>query len=155
MVTLLPISEMISFDDLPKAGQKMVIFDDFLTESKQTINAITQYSIMARKKFCTCFYLLQSFFTSVDTKTIRKNLSYIILLKMTDKKNLNLIQQTLPHDIDPLKTKKIIANATKYKMNICIIDLEATDEDKIFRRNIHDYYDPNDLKLYNYNGLLN
>ena len=155
MVTLLPIGEMIKYDDLPKQGQKMVIFDDFLTESKDIVKNITQYSIMARKKFCTCFYLVQSFFTSIDTKTIRKNLSYIILLKMTDKKNLNLIQQTLPHDIDPKITKSIIGNATKFKMNICIIDLMATDEEKIFRRNFNEYYDPNDLQLYNYDGLHN
>ena len=110
---------------------------------------------MARKKFCTCFYLTQSFFSCPST--IRKNLSYIIFLKLSEKRDLALIQTTLPFNLEPKIIKQIIANATKFKMNICIIDLKTNDENKMFRRNISDFYNVGDDKiiLYNKNGLIN
>ena len=150
-ITLLPIDKMIKYDDIPSVGQKMVIFDDFITENKAILSNITQYSIMARKKSCTCFYLVQSFFACPIT--IRKNIAYIILLKMTDKKNLSMITSVLPISISINTVKTIIQNATKFKMNICIIDLKTSDETEVFRRNITDYYNPDNLILYQYDGL--
>lgn len=74
---------------------------------------------------------------------------------MTDKKNIKMIMKALPCEIDENIVKAIISNATKFKMNICIIDLKTCDEDKIFRRNIDEYYNVNNLELYNYDGLEN
>jgi len=148
-----PITEIIDYETLPKDGQKMVIFDDFICENKNLIKKIETYSTMARKKFCTCFYLVQNFFSCPTT--IRRNIAYIILLKMTDKKNLNMIMKVLPHDFNENMVNSIIKNATKFKMNICIIDLKTYDESLVFRRNIDEFYNPANLELYNYDGLEN
>ena len=79
---------------------------------------------------------------------------------MTDARNTNLITTWL--SIEKSVVKSIIANATKFKLNVCIIDIAAPIDLK-FRRNFSDYYlieddDGNllpDIQMYKLNGLLN
>ena len=82
---------------------------------------------------------------------------------MTDARNTNLITTTLGLPIEKNIVKSIIQNATKFKLNVCIIDIASGDINRTFRRNISDYYlienDDGDLlpdiQMYKLNGLLN
>ena len=83
---------------------------------------------------------------------------------MTDKRNLGLIISTLAIHIDPLTIKHIISNATKNKLNVCIIDVHGTDLNYKFRRNFSEYYDIvnnenneelSHIQLYKGNGMIN
>jgi len=88
----------------------------------------------------------------------------LVLLSLTNKRNKDLIISQLSIDIKKQTINKIIGNATKLKLNSCIIDLLSMDEpNKIFRRNFSEFYDIMDenneelpeIKLYTKNGIIN
>lgn len=161
-MTVESIDKVPRLKSIPKHGQSLIVFDDFITSSKEVLNILEEYSIMSRKQEFTCMYLTQSFFAC--PKKIRMNSKYLVLLSLTDKRNLDMITANLSVDIEPKTIKRIIANATKEKMNVCIINLQSIQEpNKIFRRNFHDFYqimDENNeeletIQLYQGSGLLN
>ena len=120
-------------------GQQLLIIDDFITQNKKVLNTIEEYAIRSRKKLFTCCFLTQSFYTC--PKKIREQIRYLVLLKLCDKRNFNLIVSTLDTDIDGDIIKKCIKNATKEELNVCLIDLQTKDANKLLRRNFEsDYY---------------
>ena len=155
---IITLQELPSLKNLEKPGQMLIIFDDFLT-SDQT--KLKDYIMYARKYNIMCVFLAQSYFAT--DKFIRQNISYLVLLSMTDARNTNLITTTLGLPIEKSVVKGIIANATKFKLNVCIIDIASGDINRTFRRNFSDYYliedDDGDLlpniQFYKANGLLN
>jgi len=160
--TINKITELIPLQDMPKFNQALIVFDDFICCNKNILAMITTYAIMARKKGFTCSFLTQSYFAC--PKDIRKNCRYIVLLSMSDKRNTDLVVSTLSVDVESETIKTIIRNATKFKFNVAIIDLQSNDDlNKILRRNFNDFYKVVDdngesletIKLFRNNGLLN
>ena len=58
---------------------------------------------------------------------------------MANKKNLDMICDTIA-SLEKLTIIKCIKNATKFKMNVCIIDLYNPDLNMKLRRNFDDFY---------------
>jgi len=140
-----------TYDKLPPCeelfeGEKLIIFDDFMAQNKKVMSELINYATRSRKLNCTCLYLAQDFF-GIEPK-IRKQFAFLIFLKMKNKNDLSQICSRIPHDVEINKLKDIINNATKYKFSTCIIDLNSNDITKTFRRNFYDYYNPNNLILY-------
>ena len=160
-LTLERIENVPNPDELKSTGQCLCIFDDWLAESKQIFNKLVEYAIVTRKKHFSCVFLTQNFYSV--PKVLREQITYLVLLSMTDKKNLSLIVSTLSIDVEPSTIKRIISNATKNPLNICIIDIRNRDLNKKFRRNFNDYYlledkngEPLDtITLFGGSGLLN
>ena len=129
--------------ELDSVRQKLVVFDDFLcvkkTKKDDIPNLIEEYSIRARKKQCTMIYLTQNYY-SVPTK-IRNQIRYLVVLKLTNAKNLSMIIQGLPIECSVQKLKAVINHATEKQFHVCIIDLTETNPQKCVRRNFVDYYD--------------
>ena len=154
---IITLQELPSLKNIEKPGQMLMIFDDFLCDNQQKLKDYIMYS---RKYNIMCAFLAQSYFAT--DKFIRQNISYLVLLSMTDARNTNLITTTLGLSIEKSVVKSIIANATKFKLNVCIIDIAAPINFK-FRRNFSDYYlieddDGNlieDIQFYKANGSLN
>ena len=122
-----------------KHGQQLLIIDDFITQNKRIMGIIEEYAIRSRKRLFTCCFLTQSFYTC--PKKIREQIRYLVLLKLCDKRNFNLIVSTLDTDIDVEIIKRCIKNATKEDLNVCLIDLHNKDPNKMLRRNFElDYY---------------
>jgi tRNA pseudouridine-54 N-methylase len=152
------LNELPTLKNLEKPGQMLIIFDDFMTDSQTKLK---DYIMYARKYNIMCCFLAQSYFAT--DKFIRQNISYLVLLSMTDARNTNLIAHTLGLTIEKSVVKNIIKNATKFKMNVCIIDISNGDINKKFRRNFKDYYlieDDDgelvtDIQLFSGSGLLN
>ena len=146
---------------LIKEQYLLVIFDDFITEGKKILEILKQYAIIGRKKHCTCCYLTQAYY-AVDNK-LRQQCSYLVLLNSTNQQNLNLIATTLSSPVSRDTIKKIIGNATKESLNVCLIDICNPDFNKVFRRNFYDYYEIIDengdeltrIKMYIGSGILN
>ncbi len=159
--TLELITKVPSLNEQKLHGEALVVFDDWIAEGKGVHTTLTEYAIMARKKKMTCVFLAQSFY--VVPKTIRVNMSYIVLLNMSDKRNLNMITTTVSAPIEPSVIKKVIANATRHELNVCIIDICNRDLNKLFRRNFTDYYTIVDsegeeldtIHLYGKSGIVN
>jgi len=161
-LTLETVDKVVPLSQIKKYDQSLIIFDDFITSSKATQQILDNYAIMSRKYHFQCIYLTQAYF-SVSQK-LRQNCKYLVLLSLTNKRNKDLIISQLSIDIKKQTINKIIGNATKLKLNSCIIDLLSMDEpNKIFRRNFSEFYDIMDenneelqsIKLYTKNGIIN
>lgn len=147
--------------DVKGGCEKLFVFDDFLSEGNNTMLKLIDYATLGRKHNITCCFLAQSFYAV--PKPVRQNCTYIVLLSMCDKRNLDLIVSTLGIHVDAKLTKQAINNACKFKMNICIIDLLNTDLNRKIRRNFGDYYtllnddgsEVDKVELYKTDGLLN
>ena len=83
-------------------------------------------------------YLTQSYYSV--PKTIRAQLSYLWVVKVGQKRDLNLILS----DSGGLVEKKVLAelyqDATREKFNFLKINLNTIDMDKKFSKNFNDFY---------------
>ena len=161
-MTLESVDKVPSLKEIKKYHQSLIIFDDFITSGKAIINRLEEYSIMARKHGFTCIYLTQSYFAT--PVKLRQNVRYLTLLSLTNKRNLDMIISQLSIDVSKETIKKVVANATRFKMNVCIIDLLSKENvNNIFRRNFTEFYEIVDedneelanIQMYEKDGIIN
>lgn len=122
-------SDIMSVDDVDE--QTLVVFDDLILADKKTQAAIGEYFIRGRKKGLTCVYISQNYFGI--PKIIRQQLSYIILKKINSSKDLNLILNEFPLDMDIKELKSIYATCNKGIESSLMIDLNKGDLYKNFK----------------------
>ena len=136
-IHVMQISQVIAYDKLPdQRNNKLIIFDDFITQPKPVLKMIETYAILSRKIGCSCLFLVQNYF-SLST-AIRNQASYIVLLKNSNKKNLNMISAQMGGVLDVKALSTIIDDATKQQFDVCIVDL--LDSTKMLRKNFDQYY---------------
>ena len=153
------IEELDGLKELPKIGQQLIVFDDFCNIKNQS--KLEDYVIRARKYGIMCCFLTQSFFAT--SKIIRQNCGYLVLLTLCSQRDLGLITSTIGCALDKSVIRTLIHNATRFKMNVCIIDITNSNLNEKFRRNFTDFYqlvddDGNQLDnvvLFSNNGLMN
>ena len=117
-------------DSLIKGNlQTACIFDDQLSDDKK----IMDWFIRSRKKNCSNFFLVHSYFKM--SKTLRLNVNYIILFKIP-KNQLSQIYIDQPININKELFYKIISELNKYE-NI-IIDLKTPIEKFQIRKNLNE-----------------
>lgn len=106
--------EIVDVNDLETDGQKVVIFDDFICEGKQSHDKITKYFIQGRHKACSVIYLSQSYYKT--PKDIRINCSHYILFESPSKNENDMIcrEQNLSRDS--------FNKATKHKYDFLYVD---------------------------------
>lgn len=133
------ISKMPEPKDLKeKEKQKLIIFDDMLADKNQS--KIINYFIYGRKQNCSTFILSQSYYGI--PKTIRGQFSYLILVKVSGERDLNMILRdtgSLGLE-DPTLLKKMYNKATSIKMNFLKIDLNSSDLNKKFSTNFTEFF---------------
>jgi ABC-type oligopeptide transport system ATPase subunit len=125
--------------DFPnKELQNLLIFDDQIAEKNQ--RKIVDYFIRGRKigAGITCCYLSQSYYQV--PKTIRAQLSYIWLVKIGQKRDLNLILADSGGLVDKTTLMQLYTDATREKFNFLKINLNTVDMNKKFSRNFIDFY---------------
>lgn len=125
-----------------KEKQKLIIFDDMLADKDQT--KIINYFIYGRKQNCSTFILSQSYYGV--PKTIRGQFSYLILVKVSGQRDLNMILKdtgSLGLEDESL-LKKMYNKATSTKMNFLKIDLNTSDLNKKFSINFTDFFKLNE-----------
>lgn len=137
------VSKMPEPKDLKeKEKQKLIIFDDMLADKDQT--KIINYFIYGRKQNCSTFILSQSYYGV--PKTIRGQFSYLILVKVSGQRDLNMILKdtgSLGLEDESL-LKKMYNKATSTKMNFLKIDLNTSDLNKKFSINFTDFFKLNE-----------
>ena len=118
--------------------QVLMVFDDFVIEKKQ--EKIEEYFIRGRKVGggISIFYLSQNYFSIPPI--IRRQFNYLIILKLSGAKDLNLILRNYSLGIDINELTRIYKDATKIKFCFLKIDCENADENKKFSRNWTDFY---------------
>jgi len=129
------ISNVVPYNKLPdQVNNKLIVFDDFITQPKQVLKVLETYAILSRKIGCSCLYLVQNYF-SLPT-AIRNQASYIVMLKNSNKRNLNMIASQMGTDLTADQISSIITDATQEQFSVCIIDLLNS----TIRKNFLDYY---------------
>ncbi len=108
--------------DIPKIkdAEQLIVFDD-LVGDKEATKKIIEYYKMSRKKNVSNCYLSQSFFR-VD-KFIRQNLTYIIIKKISSRRDLKLILSEYSFNCTLDELEKMYHYATKEFENILLLDL--------------------------------
>ena len=131
--------------DLPsptdlQMGNKQVLlcFDDQVAEKDQ--KKIEEYYIRGRKigGGISMMYLSQSFF-AIPT-LIRRQCNYVIILKLSGKRDLNLILSNYALGIEVDHIMKLYKDATKDKFNFLKIDIENRNDNKKFSHNFTGFY---------------
>lgn len=131
------IENIPKLDSFNKEDQHMVIFDDLVLEKDQ--KKMNEFYIRGRKKGVSVCYLSQSFYKI--PKVIRTNCNYFVILKLSGKRDLNLILSEFELGVSKQELLRMYEYATKEKFNVLLIDVEAPKE-KRFRKNFLEYIQP-------------
>ena len=112
-------------------GKKQVccIFDDLIKDN----NYINEWFVQSRKKNCSNFFLSHSYFKI--SKTLRLNIHYLILFKIT-KNLLSQIYTDQSINIEKEKFYKLISDLNRYE-NI-LLDLNNLVEQLQIRKNLNE-----------------
>lgn len=124
-------------DKMDKKENHLVCFDDLVLAKDQS--AIENYYIRARKLNCSVIYLSQSYFRI--PKIIRNNCSYMVILKLSGNREVNLILSEFGLGVSREQLLAMYEVATKEKFSPLLIDLEE-EPTKRFRKGFVDILDP-------------
>jgi hypothetical protein len=116
-------------DKMDKDYNHLVVFDDLVLNKNQSI--IENYYIRARKMNCSVIYLSQSYFRI--PKIIRNNCSYMVILKLSGNREVNMILSEFGLGLTKEQLLKMYKYATAEKFSPLIIDLEE-DPERRFRK---------------------
>lgn len=127
-------------DDYDKDKNHLVVWDDLVLS--KDLSMVEQYYIRARKLNVSVIFISQSFFRI--PKMIRNNCNYMIILKLSGNREVNVILSEFGLGVNKEELLKIYEYATAEKFSPLIIDM---DEDKSlrFRKGFLEIIDIDDL----------
>ena len=131
------IHNLPQLDKMDKKVNHLVCFDDLVLAKDQS--AIENYYIRARKLNCSVIYLSQSYFRI--PKVIRNNCSYMVILKLSGNREVNLILSEFGLGVSREQLLAMYEFATREKFSPLLIDLEE-DPYKRFRKGFSEILDP-------------
>jgi len=133
------LSNLPPLDKFDKKEQHLVVLDDLVLS--KDLSPVENYYIRARKLSVSVIFISQSYFAI--PKIIRNNCSYLILLKLSGDREVNMILKESGLGLDKEQLLKMYMEATKNKFSPLIIDKEEEPHSR-FRRSFLDILDPND-----------
>jgi hypothetical protein len=137
------LADLPSINNFPgKELAILLVFDDQVNESEANQQIIKEYFIRGRKinGGISLAYLSQSYFKI--PRIIRLQFSYLLLLKLSSARDLNMIlsECSLGDKVDKTELHEVYEEATKDKFCFLKINLDTTDEDKKFSKNFSDFF---------------
>jgi len=123
------LSNTPKLDDFDKEENHLVVWDDLVLS--KDLSSVEQYYIRARKLNCSVIFISQSYFKI--PKIIRNNCSYMVLLKLSGNREVNLILSEFGLGITKEQLLELYKYATSEKFSPLIIDMEE-DIEKRFRK---------------------
>lgn len=133
------LSNLPPLDKFDKKEQHLIVIDDLVLS--KDLSPVENYYIRARKLSVSVIFISQSYFAI--PKIIRNNCSYLILLKLSGDREVNMILKESGLGLDKEQLLKMYQEATKFKFSPLIIDKEE-DPHSRFRSGFVDILDPND-----------
>lgn len=125
-------------DKFDKDENHLVIFDDLVLA--KDLSKVENYYIRARKLNCSVIFLSQSYFKI--PKIVRNNCSYLVLLKLSGHREINMILSEGGLGVDKDDLLKIYEYATLEKFSPLIIDYEEEIHNR-YRKGLMEIIDPN------------
>jgi hypothetical protein len=133
------LTDLPPITDFPhKDKQQLIVFDDQVNEKNQEI--IKEFYIRGRKvgQGLSLCYLSQSFFKI--PKIVRQQFGYLILLKLSSIRDLNLILSDFSLGVDRKQLAAVYKDATSEQFQFLKVDIDNPDNNKKFSRNFTDFY---------------
>lgn len=127
-------------DKFDKEYNHLVVWDDLVLS--KDLSMVEQYYTRCRKLNVSCIFISQSFFRI--PKMIRNNCSYMILLKLSGNREVNIILSEFGLGVSKDELIAIYNYATKDKFYPLIIDMEESPESR-FRKGFLEIIDKNNL----------
>ena len=118
-------------DSMDKKENHLVVWDDLVLS--KDLSMVENYYIRARKLNCSVIFISQSYFKI--PKIIRNNCSYMILLKLSGQREVNIILSEFGLGVTKEQLIELYEYATAEKFSPLIIDLEA-DKEQRFRKGL-------------------
>lgn len=115
------LSNTPKLDDFDKEKNHLVVWDDLVLS--KDLSMVENYYIRARKLNVSVIFISQSYFKI--PKVIRNNCSYMVLLKLSGQREVNLILSEFGLGITKDELMDFYAYATKEKFSPLIIDMEG------------------------------
>ena len=116
-------------DKMDKDNNHLVVWDDLVLA--KDLSMVENYYIRARKMNCSVIFISQSFFKI--PKIIRNNCSYMVLLKLSGNREVNMILSEFGLGITKDELLALYKYATAEKFSPLVIDMEE-DASKRFRK---------------------
>lgn len=132
------LSNLPDLDSYDKELQHLVVLDDLVLQKNQ--ERIASYYIRCRKLNVSVAYLSQSYFAI--PKIIRQNSNYLILLKLSGSRELQLILSEGGLGIEKEQLLKMYEYATNEKFSPLIVDYDK-DQSQRFRKGYHEILSAN------------
>lgn len=143
------LSNTPPLDKFDKEYNHLVVWDDLVLSKDLTM--VENYYIRARKLNVSVIFLSQSFFRI--PKIIRNNCNYMVLLKLSGNREVNIILSEFGLGVTKDELISIYEYATREKLQPLIIDLEAQPLDR-FRKGLTEIIDYHRLIQDHQNNLL-
>lgn len=125
-------------DKMDKNEQHLVVWDDLVLSKDLT--KVENYYLRARKFGCSVIFLSQLFYKIPNF--IRQNSSYMVILKLGGKRNVNLLMSEFSYGLTKEQILGMYDYATNEKLSPFIISIEEPDLDKKFRKGFLEFLDP-------------
>lgn len=125
------LSNTPQLDKFDKDFNHLVVWDDLVLSKDLTM--VEQYYIRARKLNVSVIFISQSYFKI--PKVIRNNCSYMVLLKLSGQREVNIILSEFGLGITKEELVSIYEYATAEKLQPLVIDMEAPPSER-FRKGI-------------------
>jgi len=127
------ISNTPDLDKFDKQLNHLVVWDDLILS--KNLSMVENYYIRARKLNVSVIFISQSYFKI--PKIIRNNCSYMVLLKLSGNREVNMILSEFGLGVSKEQLIALYEFATREKFSPLLIDLEA-DKDSRFRKGLID-----------------
>jgi len=125
------LSNTPPLDKFDKDFNHLVVWDDLVLS--KDLSMVENYYIRARKLNCSVIFISQSYFKI--PKIIRNNCSYMVLLKLSGNREVNMILSEFGLGITKEQLVQLYEYATKEKFSPLVIDMEG-DVDTRFRKGL-------------------
>jgi hypothetical protein len=125
------LSNTPKLDDFDKEKNHLVVWDDLVLS--KDLSMVENYYIRARKLNCSVIFISQSYFKI--PKIIRNNCSYMVLLKLSGNREVNMILSEFGLGISKEELIQLYEYATMEKFSPLVIDMEEGAE-KRFRKGL-------------------
>jgi len=123
------LSNTPQLDKMDKDLNHLVVWDDLVLS--KDLSMVENYYIRARKLNCSVIFLSQSFFRI--PKIIRNNCNYMVILKLSGNREVNMILSEFGLGITKEELLQIYEYATAEKFSPLVIDMDES-PDKRFRK---------------------
>lgn len=127
-------------DEMDKDVNHLVVWDDLVLS--KDLSMVEQYYIRARKLNCSVIFISQSYFRI--PKVIRNNCSYMVLLKLSGNREVNLILSEFGLGVSKEELMCLYEYATAEKFSPLLIDMES-DKDHRFRKGVDEILNVSEL----------